>query len=129
MRKLLTSAAVAFSAMVAAHADPNINWGVTITSGTPPPPVVRHEPVPPPRPASVWIQGYWGWNGGAYVWIPGRWEAARPGYVYVQPVWREGPRGWELHQGGWRAKDPRHGDRGRGGPGDCPPGHRRKGEC
>ncbi len=115
------------------QADSDIQWGVTISSGMRPPPVVRHEPVPPPRPAFVWVQGYWGWNGNAYVWLPGRWEPARPGYVYVQPNWQQGPRGWELHQGGWHAQGPHHAERGhgreRGGPDNCPPGHRRKGEC
>ncbi len=106
-----------------AQADPNISVGVTITSGLPPPPVVRHEPVPAPRAAQIWIQGYWGWNGNAHIWIPGRWEASRPGYVYVQPEWREGPNGWELHRGGWK------GGGGGGGPGHCPPGQRKKGNC
>jgi len=125
MKKFFTLASLAIAAIMTAHAEPSVSWDVTISSGTPPPPVVRNEPVPPPRPSQIWVQGYWGWNGNAYAWMPGRWEAVRPGYVYVQPEWREGPRGWELHQG-WRARDA---DRGRGGPGDCPPGHRRKGEC
>lgn len=105
-------------------AEPNISWGITITGGTPPP-VVRHEPVPPPRAGQVWIQGYWGWQGGAHVWIPGRWERARTGYVYVDPVWREGPRGWELHPGGWKAGNPGQGKRA----GHCPPGQQKKGNC
>ncbi len=109
-----------------AHADPNISWGVTISSGTPPPPV-RYEPMPPPRPAYIWLQGYWGWNGSAYVWVPGRWERERPGYVYAQPRWVEGPRGWELHQGGWHGGP--GGQGGPGGPGHCPPGQRKKGNC
>lgn len=106
-------------------AEPNISWGVTITGGTPPP-VIRQEPVPPPRAGQVRIQGYWGWQGGAHVWVPGHWERARVGYVYVDPVWREGPQGWELHGGGWQrgAQGPDQ----RGG-GHCPPGQRKKGNC
>ncbi len=100
-----------------ASADPNLSFGVTISSGTPPPPI-RYEPVPPPRPAYIWLQGYWGWDGHAHVWIPGRWERERPGYVYAQPQWIEGPRGWEFRPGGWK-----------GGPGHCPPGQRKKGNC
>ncbi len=133
MRKFLPAIFVAALFGGNVHADPNVSWGVTISSGMPPPPVVRYEPVPPPRPSYVWVQGYWGWNGSAHVWIPGRWEAARPGYVYVQPAWRQAPGGWELHQGGWRTKGPRaqgpYVDHGPGGPGHCPPGHRKKGEC
>lgn len=133
MRKFLSAIAVAAVFASSAHADPDISWGVTISSGMPPPPAVRYEPPPPPRPAYVWLQGYWGWSGVAYVWVPGRWEAARPGYVYVQPRWQQVPRGWQLQQGGWRVAESggpgRDFDRGRGGPGHCPPGHRKKGEC
>jgi hypothetical protein len=124
MKKLfLTGSLMLFSAMTS-HADSDANWSVTISSGMPPPPVVRHEPAPPSRPSSIWVQGYWGLNGNAYVWVPGRWERARPGYVYVQPQWHEGAGGWEFRQGGWR-----EGSVYRDGPGHCPPGHRRKGEC
>ncbi len=126
MRKQVLYSAVILSLLSAAGgavADPNISWGVTISSGTPPPPV-RYEPVPPPRAAYVWLQGYWGWNGSAYIWVPGRWERERPGYVYAQPQWVEGPRGWELHHGGWKG-----GPGGPGGPGHCPPGQRKKGNC
>ncbi len=123
MRKqFLSSSALLLGLATAglAQADPNIQWGVTISSGMPPPPVVRHEPIPAPRPSQVWVQGYWGWNGGAYVWIPGRWEQARPGYVYSQPQWVESPNGWQLRPGQWRPG---------GGPGHCPPGQRKKGNC
>ncbi len=126
MRKQMLYSAVMISLLAGAslvHADPNVSWGVTISSGFPPPPV-RYEPMPPPRPAHVWLEGYWGWNGGAYVWVPGRWARERPGYVYSQPQWREGPNGWQLQPGGWR------GHQGpQGGPGHCPPGQRKKGNC
>lgn len=127
------------AALSSAHAGPDIQWGVTISSGMPPP--VRYEPMPPPRGGYVWVEGYWNWNGGAYVWVPGHWLRARTGYVYAQPRWQEGPRGWELHRGRWqrgghghhdhddrgyRERDG-HGDH--GGPGHCPPGQRKKGHC
>lgn len=125
MRRLLIKVAITISAMATAHADPNVSWDVTISSGTPPPPVVRNEASPSPRPSHVWVQGYWGLHGNDYTWVPGRWEPARRGYVYVQPQWREGPRGWEFREGGWREGGRSSSD----GPGHCPPGHRRKGEC
>ncbi len=124
MRKQVLYSVVCLSLLAAAavaRADPNVSWGVTISSGLPPPPVVRYEPVPPPRAAHIWLQGYWGWNGNAHVWVPGHWERQRPGYVYAQPQWIEGPRGWEFRPGGWRG--------GPGGPGHCPPGQRKKGNC
>ena len=114
--------------MIATHrptlAEPSIQWGVTISSGGPPPPVVRYEPLPPPRPAHVWVHGYWAWDGNDYRWLPGRWERARVGYVYVQPEWIQSPEGWQFRQGGkGRDREDSHKRD------HCPPGHRRKGDC
>jgi len=107
-----------------------LDWSVTISSGMPPPPVLRHEPLPVARPGQIWIRGFWDWNGMAYVWVPGHWAAARAGYSYVQPAWREGPHGWDLRRCGWHrsGSDFDDGSPGRRA-GHCPPGHRRKGEC
>ncbi|MFY7930317.1 MAG: YXWGXW repeat-containing protein [Oligoflexus sp.] len=118
--------------MIATHrptlAEPSIQWGVTISSGGAPPPVVRYEPLPPPRPAHVWVHGYWAWDGNDYRWLPGRWERARVGYVYVQPEWIQSPEGWQFRQGGWQGGKGR--DREDSHKRDhCPPGHRRKGDC
>ena len=118
--------------MIATHrptlAEPSIQWGVTISSGGPPPPVVRYEPLPPPRPAHVWVHGYWAWDGNDYRWLPGRWERARVGYVYVQPEWIQSPEGCQFRQGGWQGGKGR--DREDSHKRDhCPPGHRRKGDC
>lgn len=120
MRKLILPALLA-ALTFSAQADPNISWGVTISSGMPPPPAVRYEPVPAPRASQVWVQGFWNWSGGNYVWVPGHWVAARPGYVYGQPQWVQGPNGWVL-KGGWKSGPG-------GGPGHCPPGQRKKGNC
>ena len=107
-----------------------LDWSVTISSGMPPPPVLRYEPMPVARPGHLWVQGFWDWNGVAYVWVPGRWIIARAGYSYVQPAWREGPHGWDLRRGGWHRSGPDFDDRSsERGAGHCPPGHRRKGEC
>ena len=138
MRTTINGLMMALSLLVAAPfgmAQSALDWSVTVSSGMPPPPMVRYEPVPVARPGAVWVQGYWNWNGGGYIWIPGRWETARVGFMYVQPAWREGPRGWELRRGGWyrgeRHRDYDHQDYDGpyGGPGHCPPGHRKKGEC
>ena len=110
-----------------AIAEPNIQWGVTIASGGMPPPAVRYEPLPSPRPSQVWVRGYWAWDGNDYRWVAGHWERARSGYVYVQPEWVEGPRGWEFRRGGWEGGGRRERDDSPK-PGHCPPGHRKKGE-
>ncbi len=123
MKRAAIAGLLLAAAISSAYAGPNISWGVTISSGTPPPPV-RYEPMPQPRPGYVWAEGYWNWNGGAYVWVPGSWVRARSGYEYAQPRWEERERGWELHRGGWR----RGGSQGNG-PSHCPPGQRKKGNC
>src|SRR4051812_26426803 len=38
-----------------------------------------------PGDGSVWIDGYWHWNGYEWVWVNGRWEQQQAGYVYVEP--------------------------------------------
>src|SRR6185369_3995170 len=39
------------------------------------PPAPRVEVrVARPSPRHVWINGYWGWEGGRHVWFPGRWD-------------------------------------------------------
>jgi hypothetical protein len=38
-----------------------------------------------PGDGSVWIDGYWHWNGYEWVWVNGRWEHDQQGYVYVEP--------------------------------------------
>ena len=40
-----------------------------------PPPAVRYEPVPPPRPGYVWTPGYWAWRDNHHVWVSGTWVA------------------------------------------------------
>lgn len=109
-------------------AEPSIEWGITISSGNAPPPAVRYEPLPPPRPSHVWVRGYWAWDGNDYRWVAGHWEPARVGYVYVQPEWIQSPRGWEFRRGGWEGDEGRERGESRRD-GRCPPGHRKKGEC
>lgn len=69
-----------------AHAGTDIDWGVIISSGMPPPPVYPYGPqVYLPQP--VWVADSWYWNGAAYVLIPGHWEQPRSSYGYAQPGW------------------------------------------
>lgn len=110
-------------------AESALNWSVSVSSGMPPPPVLRHEPLPLQQAGQIWVRGYWDWNGSAYLWVPGHWVRERTGYVYVQPAWREGARGWDLRRGGWHREDSDVGYRPRAGGGHCPPGQRKKGEC
>ena len=74
---------------------------VVVVTGPPPAPIVE-EITPQPQPKSIWIAGYWHWNGIQYAWIPGHWEAARrdgatwraPRYVRNDAVYFYEPGTW-----------------------------------
>lgn len=68
------------------------------------PPPVRVEAVGvAPGPGFVWINGYWGFEGGRHVWIAGRWERPPRGRsAWVAGRWdRQGSR-WAYRPGRWR---------------------------
>jgi hypothetical protein len=50
-----------------------------------PPEPLYEQMTSSPGDGSVWIDGYWHWNGYEWVWVNGRWEHEQPGYVYVEP--------------------------------------------
>lgn len=105
-RKLALFAALAIAggttAAFAPSAAAQVSIGVTI--GTPPPPL-RYEVVPAPRPGYVWAPGYWSWGGSGYVWIGGTWYQDRPGYVYVRPRWVNDHGRWRMDRAYW-GRDP-----------------------
>jgi hypothetical protein len=82
---------------------------ISVSIGTPPPPV-RYEVRPAmPSPGYVWVDGYWGANGGRYVWVPGVWR--RPPYAgayWSHPHYDHYNDGWHMHEGHWDHED--HGD-------------------
>ncbi len=83
------------------YAHPRTVAGPAYVVDTPPPApraVVRPAA---PYANSVWVDGYWGWNGGVYAWVPGFWTAPRAGYVYVQPRWIRRGRSWGFVGGYW----------------------------
>lgn len=101
-RKLALIAALAFAGGAAAGFAPQAPAQVSfsLSVGTPPPPL-RYEAVPAPRPGYVWAPGYWNWSGSRYVWIGGRWHHDRPGYVYVRPRWEHHDGRWVMRRAHW----------------------------
>ncbi|PIG09242.1 YXWGXW repeat-containing protein [Comamonas sp. 26] len=97
--------AVALTGCVVAPTAPAYGYGGDITASVAPPaPYVETIPVAPVV-GSIWIGGFWDWEGGRHVWRPGHYEHARPGYTYRQPAWRPGGGGqWMLHRGGWERR-------------------------
>jgi len=73
----------------------------TVVYDTPPAPIVEYIPANP-YPDYVWLDGFWGWNGGWY-WVAGHY--GRPphrGAVWMKGGWSHGSRGWAWHGGRWR---------------------------
>src|ERR1700761_5138598 len=65
--------------------------------GIAPPAAVAETPPPPPAPSSVWMPGYWSWDGARYVWVPGQYVVPPfPGAIWLGGRWvRSGPHwGW-----------------------------------
>lgn len=71
-----------------------------LVRGFPPAPL-REPMTPAPKPAMVWIDGYWDWNGTEWQWRAGRWVPDRPGYVYVSPYYDYGYEGYTYRTGYW----------------------------
>jgi YXWGXW repeat-containing protein len=94
---------------------------VDIIIGSPPPPV-RVEAVPVPRPGYVWAPGYWAWDGHRHTWFAGHWEAERANEHYVAAGWVNTPGGWRFVPAHWERSD-------RGRDAFCPPGQAKKGRC
>ena len=101
-RKLALLAALAIAGGAAATFTPPASAQVSfsLSVGTPPPPM-RYEVVPAPRPGYVWAPGYWNWSGSQYVWIGGNWRRDRPGYVYYQPRWERDGDQYVAVNSGW----------------------------
>ncbi len=74
--------------------------GLDIVIGVPPPPV-RVEVVPEPRPGLVWAPGYWRWEGNLHVWEAGHWLEERPGHRWVPEHWEERGGRHHFHPGRW----------------------------
>ena len=107
-RILKSMAPVALLALVSAPtaaqpAPPNLEIRITHSA----PPRFRHERIPSrPDRDSVWIKGYWHWEGSRWDWVNGRWERPEqrshrwvaPRYRREGNVWRYEPPHWSHHR-------------------------------
>lgn len=71
---------------------------------TPPPPPQQEVIGVAPYPDAVYINGYWGWEGGRHVWHHGRWDHGRPGYVWQPHHWAARGNRHAFVRGGWRRR-------------------------
>jgi hypothetical protein len=75
------------AAVVSVYEEPPLSQPAPIAVGWAPPPMLVEVPPPPPFPYSVWVGGYWVWQGN-WVWAHAHWMAPpRPQYVWVHPYY------------------------------------------
>jgi len=73
----------------------------TTAPNAPPPPKVETIP-PPPMQTTIWVTGFWQWNGSTWVWVAGSYQA-RPevGLSWRPAEWRARGSVHVLVPGGW----------------------------
>ena len=74
----------------------------TTTAPEAPPPLQSEAPPPPPMAATIWVAGFWQWNGRVWVWVPGSWQL-RPdaGASWRPAAWKTRGTVHVLIPGGW----------------------------
>jgi hypothetical protein len=104
-RALTLAACVLATASFALTAPPvqaQVSIGVSVTVGSPPPPLPVYDQPPIPGDGYIWVPGYWAWDGSEYYWVPGTWVLA----PFTGALWTPGYWGWSdgayvFHQGYW----------------------------
>ncbi|HSP66452.1 MAG TPA: YXWGXW repeat-containing protein [Bryobacteraceae bacterium] len=77
--------------------------GYAYYASTPPPPLRTEVRIASPGAGFVWIDGYWGYRGGAYAWVPGVWmRPPRPRAVWTPGRWETRRGRYYYRQGRWR---------------------------
>jgi hypothetical protein len=92
-----------FLALAAASAPSSAQINLGIRVG---PPKARIEVrTPTPVAGSVWIPGYYVYNGGRsdYDWTPGRWQVPpAPKQVWIAPRYRRNGNHYDYYEGSWK---------------------------
>lgn len=72
-------------------------------ASTPPPPLRAEVYGVAPGPGFIWINGYWGSQGGRYSWVPGRWDRPPRGRSrWETGRWEQRGNQYRFRQGHWR---------------------------
>jgi hypothetical protein len=87
VRPVVVEPAAPPPAVVSVYEEPPLVEPAPIAIGWAPPPMLVEAPPPAPFPYSVWVGGYWVWQGN-WVWAHGHWmEPPRANYVWVHPYY------------------------------------------
>jgi hypothetical protein len=69
----------------------------------PPPPTATEVVTPSPASNSVWIPGYWSYDGASYAWVSGHWEIPPANtHTYVAAHWENQGAGYFFVPSYWR---------------------------
>jgi hypothetical protein len=76
------------------------------------PPRARHERRPPrPDADSVWVNGYWDWQGARWEWVSGRWERPEERSArWIAPKYRREGNAYRYEPGHWSNQQVVEGD-------------------
>ena len=67
-----------------------------------PPPVRFERRSPRPDRYSVWIRGFWDWQGDQWIWVPGRWDRpVRRHARWIGPRYHREFGAWRYEPGHW----------------------------
>jgi len=67
------------------------------------PPRIRYERrMPRPDRDSIWIAGFWDWQGDQWTWVPGRWDHPRDRHArWIRPRYRSEYGAYRYEPGHW----------------------------
>jgi hypothetical protein len=80
--------AAVFGLSVAAPSAASAQFRVSVSIGTPPPPLPYYAQPLLPGPDYIWAPGYWAYGPAGYFWVPGAWVLApEPGMLWTPGYW------------------------------------------
>lgn len=91
-----------FGLSVAAPSAASAQFRVSVSIGTPPPPLPYYAQPLLPGPDYMWAPGYWAYGPAGYFWVPGAWVLApEPGMLWTPGYWGASGANFTWYQGYW----------------------------
>ncbi|MEO8946079.1 MAG: hypothetical protein ABI338_06230 [Gemmatimonadaceae bacterium] len=102
MRYVAILGAAVFGLSVAAPSAASAQFSVSVSIGTPPPPLPYYAQPLLPGPDYMWAPGYWAYGPAGYFWVPGAWVLApEPGMLWTPGYWGASGASFMWYPGYW----------------------------
>jgi hypothetical protein len=102
---VLTSTLCGIAMAVPSSASAQVSFGISISVGTAPPPLVVYDQPAVPGPNYIWTPGYWSWGPDGYFWVPGTWVLApTPGLLWTPGYWGWSGAAYSWYPGYWATR-------------------------